>query len=70
MFLSLIDGKPNGAPAQIQVPQFAYLTTEGGEQLRVVVVQARRTSRARFSGCATSPERNMSERKQRSNYSA
>lgn len=40
VFLSLVDGKPNGKPAQIQIPQYAYLVEEGGNRRPVVVVQA------------------------------
>jgi hypothetical protein len=40
VYFSLIDGKPSGKPAQMQVPQFAYLIEEDGNRRPVVVVQA------------------------------
>jgi hypothetical protein len=49
VFLSLIDGKPSGAPASIRVPQFAYLV-ERGERRPVVVVQAETNERGTFLG--------------------
>jgi hypothetical protein len=49
VFLSLIDGKPSGAPASIHVPQFAYLV-EKGERRPVVVVQAETNERGTIIG--------------------
>lgn len=49
VFLSLIDGKPGGAPASIRIPQFAYLV-EKGERRPVVVVQAETNERGTFVG--------------------
>ena len=43
IFLSLVDGKPNGAPSTISVPQYAFLVQEDGKRLPVVVVQAEET---------------------------
>ena len=40
VFLSVVDGKPSGKPAQIPIPQYAYLVEEGGNRRPVVVVQA------------------------------
>lgn len=40
VFISAVDGKPSGTPAQIQIPQYAYLIEERGDRRPVVVVQA------------------------------
>jgi hypothetical protein len=50
VFLSLIDGKSSGAPAPIQVPQFAFLVEENGKRRPVVVVQAETNERGTFLG--------------------
>ncbi len=50
IFLSLLDGKPNGAPATIAVPQYALLVQENGNRLPVVVVQAEDTEEGTLLG--------------------
>jgi hypothetical protein len=50
VFLSLIDGKPDGAPAAIPVPQYAYLVGQDGRRRPVVVVQAQTNARGTFLG--------------------
>lgn len=50
VFLSVIEGKPSGAPASIQVPQYAFLVEENGERRPVVVVQAETNERGTFLG--------------------
>ena len=51
VFLSLIDGKPSGAPAPVRVPQYAYLVEENGKRRRpVVIVQAEINERGTFLG--------------------
>ena len=50
VFLSLIDGKPSGAPASLRVPQYAFLIEEGGRRRPVVVVQAEMNERGTLFG--------------------
>jgi hypothetical protein len=50
VFLSLIEGKPNGAPAPIRVPQYAFLIDENRKRHPVVVVQAETNERGTFLG--------------------
>ena len=50
VFLSLIDGKPEGAPAAIPIPQYAYLIGQDGKRRPVVVVQAQTNERGTFLG--------------------
>jgi hypothetical protein len=50
VFLATIDGKANGTPARIQVPQYALLNQEKGGRQPVVVVQAETNERGTFLG--------------------
>lgn len=50
VFLSLIDGKPSGSPASIQVPQYAFLVEESGKRRPVVVVQAEKNEQGTLLG--------------------
>ena len=50
VFLTQRDGKPDGQPASIRVPQYAYLVGEDGKRRPVVVVQAQTNERGTFLG--------------------
>jgi len=50
VFVSQVDGKPDGQPASIRIPQYAYLIGENGKRRPVVVVQAQTNERGTFLG--------------------
>lgn len=50
VFLTATDGKPDGTPASIHVPQYAFLKQEGGKRQPVMVVQAETNRRGTFLG--------------------